>query len=70
MLNFAIFWDPFGHFYTLIQITMLLCAQFKFELHVHAPVHINWLKNQIGVLGCMLRSHARNRNESQTPWHR
>ena len=49
---------------------MHLCAQFKFELHTHAPVHINWLKNQIYVLGCMLRSHARNGNEFQTPGHR
>ena len=23
---------------------MHLCAEFKFELHAHAPVHINWLK--------------------------
>ena len=30
-------------------------------------MHINWLKNQICVLGCMLRSHARNGNEFQTP---
>ena len=30
-------------------------------------MHINWLKNQICVLGCMLRSHARNGNEVQTP---
>ena len=27
-------------------------------------------KNQIYVLGCMLRSHARNGNEFQTPSHR
>ena len=33
-------------------------------------MHINWLKNQICVLGCMLRSHARNVNEFQTPGHR
>ena len=33
-------------------------------------MHINWLKNQICVLGCMLRSHARNWNEFQTPGHR
>ena len=33
-------------------------------------MHINWLKNQICVLGCMLRSHARNENEFQTPGHR
>ena len=33
-------------------------------------MHINWLKNQICVLGCKLRSHARNGNEFQTPGHR
>ena len=27
-------------------------------------MHINWLKNQICVLGCMLRYHARNGNEN------
>ena len=32
-------------------------------------MHINWLKNQIFVLGCMLRSHARNGNKCQTPCH-
>ena len=40
------------------------------ELHAHALMHINWLKIQICVLGCMLRSHARNGNECQTPCHR
>ena len=35
-----------------------------------SPMHINWLRNQICVLGCMLRSHARNGNEFQTPCHR
>ena len=33
-------------------------------------MHINWLKNQICVLGCMLRSHARNGIEFQTLGHR
>ena len=33
-------------------------------------MHINWLKNQICVLVCMLRSHARNGNEFETPGHR
>ena len=33
-------------------------------------MHINGLKNQICVLGCMLRSHARNGNECQTPCQR
>ena len=32
-------------------------------------MHTNWLKNQFCVLGCMLRSNARNGNECQTPCH-
>ena len=70
MLFFVIFRGSFGHFYALSEFSMHLCAEFKFKLHEHAPVHINWLKNQIFVLGCMLRSHARNGNEFQTPCHR
>ena len=38
-------------------------------MHTYALMHINWLKIQICVLGCMLRSHARNGNEIQTPGH-
>ena len=67
------FWDfrgLFGHFYALTEFSMNLCAYFKFELHAHAQVYINWLKNQIFVLGCMLRSYGRNGNECQTPCHR
>ena len=67
MLNFEIFRGSLGHFYALIDLLMHLCAYFKFELHAHAPVHKNGLKNQMRVLGCMLRSHARNENECQTP---
>ena len=59
----------FGHFYTLTWFSSHSGAQFKIKLYAHAPVHINWLKNQICVLGCMLRSHARNGNEFQTPGH-
>ena len=40
-------------------------AQFKIE--AHAPVHKNGLQNQMFVLGCKLRSHARNESECQTP---
>ena len=47
-----------------------IIASKTFGPHEHAPVHINWLKNQICVLGCMIRSHARNGNEFQTPGHR
>ena len=70
MLFIVIFRGLFGHFYALREFSMQLSAEFKFELHAHAPVHINWLKNQIFVLGCMLRSHARNGDECQTPCHR
>ena len=70
MSIFGIFRGSFGHFYALIVFSMHLWAQFEFELHAHALMHINWLKIQICVLGCMLRSHARNGNEFQTPCHR
>ena len=30
-------------------------------------MHINWLKIQICVFGCLLRSHARNGDEFRTP---
>ena len=48
------------HFMCIIQIwTTCTCSS-----------AYNWLKNQIYVLGCILRSHARNGNEFQTPAHR
>ena len=53
MSIFGIFRGSFGYFYALTEFSMHLCAQFKFELHAHALVHINWLKYQICVLGCM-----------------
>ena len=57
-------------FLGLTEFSMQLCAYFKFELHAHALMHINWLKIQICVLGCMLRSQARNGNECQILCHR
>ena len=53
MSIFVIFRGSFGHFNALSEFSMHLCAQFKFELHAHALMHINWLKIQICVLGCM-----------------
>ena len=67
------FWYFSGFVWTFLCINCVfnaLWAQFKFELHAHDLMHINWLKIQICVLGCMLRSHARNGNEFQTPCHR
>ena len=54
------------------------CVNFgDFSGFVWTFLYINWVfnafkffKNQIFVLGCMLRSHARNGYEFQTPWHR
>ena len=57
---FGIFRGSFGHFYALIE----------FSTHAHALMRICWLKIQICVLGCILRSHVRNGNECQTPCHR
>ena len=50
------FCDFSGFVWTFLCINWVFNAFmciFKFELHAHAPVHINWLKNQICVLGCM-----------------
>ena len=69
-MNFCHFSVFIWTFYALNELSMHLCAEFKFELPAHAPVHINWLKNEICVLGCMLTSHARNGNEFQTQGHR
>jgi hypothetical protein len=69
VLNFGIIWGSFGHFYTLTEYSRHFMCIIKFELQAHAPVHQNGLKNHICVLGCMLRSHARNGNEFQTPRH-
>ena len=69
MSIFGIFRGSFGHFYTLTVFSRHFMCIIKFELHAHAPVHINWLKNQVCVLGCILRSHPRNGNEFQTPGH-
>ena len=40
----------FGHFIHLTGFLAISGAQFKIKLHAHAPVHTNWLKNQICVL--------------------
>ena len=55
----CIYW-VFNAFMCIIQIwTTCACSNaYKF------------IKNQIFFLGGMLRSHARNGNEFQTPWHR
>ena len=54
MSIFVNFWGSSGHFYALTEFSMHLCAQFKFELHAHAPVHINWLKLKSMSLGACL----------------
>ena len=40
----------FGHFIHKTSFLAISDAQFKIKLHAHAPVHTNWLKNQICVL--------------------
>ena len=51
------------------QLGFLGISGAQFKIKPHAPVHKNGLENQMFVLGCKLRSHARNENECQTPWH-
>ena len=50
----------FNAFMCIIQIWTKCACSSAYKL----------VKNQICVLGCMLRSHARNGNEFQTPGHR
>ena len=67
------FCDFSGFVWTLLCINWVFNAFMciiQIWTKAHAQEHINWLKNQICVLGCMLRSHARNGNEFQTPGHR
>ena len=66
----VIFHGSFGHFYALTEFSMNFMCTIQIWTTCTSSVHINWLKNQICVLGCMLRSHARNGNEFQTPGHR
>ena len=53
MSIFVIFRGSFGHFYALTEFSMHLCAQFKFERHAHAPLHISWLKNHVSSGACL-----------------
>ena len=62
---FGVRLNIFVHSLTFIAFMCII----QFELHAHALMHINWLKIQICLLGCMLTSHARNGNECQTPCH-
>ena len=50
----------FNAFMCIIQIWTTCTCSSAYKL----------VENQICVLGCMLRSHARNGNECQTPCHR
>ena len=50
----------FNSFMCIIQIWTTCTCSSAYKL----------VENQMGVLGCMLRSHARNGNECQAPCHR
>ena len=54
LCQFGIFRGSFGYFDALTEFSLHLCAQFKFELHARAPVHINWLKIKYVSLGACL----------------
>ena len=53
-MNFCDFSRFVWTFYALTEFSMHLCALFKFELHAHAPVHINWLIIKYVSLGACL----------------
>ena len=66
------FWDFLGFAWTFLYINWVFYA-FMCTIQIWTTctcsIHINWLKIQICVLGCMLRSHARNGNKCQPPSH-
>ena len=63
VLVIMIFRGSFAYFYALSEFSMQLCAEFKFELHAHAPVHINWLKNKyVSLVACLGPMHEMGMN--------
>ena len=66
---FLIFRGFLGHFYALTEFSMHFMCIIQIWTTCTCSSAINWLKNQICVLGCMLRSHARKGNEFETPGH-
>ena len=68
VLNFGIFQGSFGHFYTITGFYRhFMCIIQIWTTCTCSSAY--WFKNQICVLGCILRSHVRNGNECQTPCH-
>ena len=65
-----IFWGSFGHFYALIEFSMHFMWILQIWTTCTCSSAYKLVENQIFVLGCLLRSNARNGNEFQTPGHR
>ena len=67
---FSIFRGSFGHFYALTEFSTHFMCIIQISTTCTCSSAYKLVKNQICVLGCMLRSHVRNGNEFQTPSHR
>ena len=70
MWIFVIFRGSFGHFYALTEFSRHFMCIIPIWTTCTCSNAYKLVENQIFVLGCMLRSHARNGNEFQTPGHR
>ena len=67
---FLIFRGSFGHFYALTEFSMHFMCIIQIWTTCACSSAYKLVEYQICVFGCMLRSHARNGNEFQTPGHR
>ena len=70
MSIFGIFLGSFGHFYALTEFSMHFMCIIQIWTTCTCSSAYKLVKNQICVLRCMLRSHARNGSEFQTSGHR
>ena len=69
MFNFGIFRGTFGNFYTLTGFSRHFMCTIQICTTCTCSSAYKLVEKSNCVLGCMLRSHARNGNECQTPWH-
>ena len=67
LCEFYDFWGLFGHFYTLTGFPRHFMRIIQIWTTCTFSSAYKLVENHICVLGCMLRSHARNGNEFHTP---
>ena len=69
-VKFCIFRGLFGHFCTLTRFSRHFMCIIQIWTTCTCSNAYKLVENSNMSLGCMLRSHARNGNECQTPCHR